>query len=338
MYNTDSIRKELLNNKFFSESIIKFIQKEKWLQIWVPKEYGGLELNFNEGLKELQKIAEIDGSLGWFITLCSGANYFSRNLKPEIAKKIFYNNNVCFGGSGMLGGTAEQNGENYIINGLWHYATGAPYLTHYTLNAKITEQGKEIIDEDGNNVFLSFVLDKSQVTPISTWKSMGMVATASHSFEVNNQTVHKDYSFIYNHFYSKNLIDKVPFTIFADLTLLVNYIGMAKHFLIKSLETIHSNAQTQLEKVIEKSSIKVNEFALMIEDLLLSNQHITELLENEIHLFGENTVENLTKHIIEIYPYLGVKASKINDEINQIFRDYFTATQHKNFRKNSNHI
>ena len=46
------------------------------------------------------------------------------------------------------------------------------------------------------------------------------------------------------------------------------------------------------------------------------------------------TVEKNTQFIIEIYPQLGIKASKINEEINQIFRDYFTATQHRNFRQN----
>ncbi|WP_313581758.1 hypothetical protein [Chishuiella sp.] len=333
MHNINLLRKELLNNQFFNESILELINNEKWLQIWVPKEYGGLGLNFNEGLKKLLKIAQIDGSLGWFVTLCSGANYFSRNLKPSIAKELFYNKKTCFGGSGMLGGTAEVNGDYYTINGLWHYATGAPYLTHYTLNAKITKQGKEIIDEDGNNVFLSFILDKSQVTPISTWKSMGMVATASHSFEVNNQKINKDYSFIYNNFYSKDLIEKVPFSIFADLTLLVNYIGMANHFLEKSLEIINYQVQIKLKKLIENSTFQIDKYASIIENKLLNNRKISKELENEIHTFGEITVETITKYIIDIYPHLGIKASKINDEINQIFRDYFTATQHKNFRK-----
>ena len=224
MLDIPKLQKELLNKESFNQVVLDHIYTQNWLNIWVPKQYNGLGLHFSEGLKILQSVAKIDGSLGWFITLCSGANYFSRNLKPDIVYNLFSSQKTCFGGSGMLGGTAEKVGDKYIINGLWHYATGAPYLTHFTLNAKIIEDGKEKLDKNGEPKFLSFILNKSQVKLISTWKSMGMVATSSHSFEVENEIVHQDYSFIYNEFYSDDLVEKIPFRIFADLTLLVNYL------------------------------------------------------------------------------------------------------------------
>lgn len=334
MLDIPKLRQELLNKESFNQVVLDHIYTQNWLNIWVPKQYNGLGLHFSEGLKVLQSVAKIDGSLGWFVTLCSGANYFSRNLKPDVASSLFSLQKTCFGGSGMLGGTAEKVGDKYIINGLWHYATGAPYLTHFTLNAKIIEDGKEILDENGEPKFLSFILNKSQVKLISTWKSMGMIATSSHSFEVENKIVHQDYSFIYNQFYSDDLVEKIPFRIFADLTLLVNYLGMAEHFIEKSLEIIHYQKQTDFEHFVIKSTSKTIEFAKTIENLLANNSPISEEIETEIHSFGIETVEKITQFIIEIYPQLGIKASKINEEINQIFRDYFTATQHRNFRQN----
>lgn len=333
MLNIGAIRKQLLNVETFNSEVLQLIEKQNWLNIWVPKQYNGLGLPFSEGLQILQKTAKIDGSLGWFITLCSGANYFSRNLKPTIAHQLFSSQKTCFGGSGMLGGTAEKQNDYYIVNGLWHYATGAPYLTHFTLNAKLIENGNEILDENGEPKFLSFILEKSQVELIPTWKSMGMVATSSHSFEVINQKVHQDYSFIYNEFYSDDLVEKIPFRVFADLTLLVNYLGMAEHFLEKSLELFSSNLQTEFEILLNESTSQTIDFSIKIEKLLSENKVTSNVLETEIHQFGENTTEQITNYIIQIYPHLGIKASKTNEEINQIFRDYFTATQHRNFRK-----
>ena len=333
MFNIDAIRKQLLNVETFNSEVLQLIEKQNWLNIWVPKQYNGLGIPFSEGLQILQKTAKIDGSLGWFITLCSGANYFSRNLKPTIAHQLFSSQKTCFGGSGMLGGTAEKQNDYYIVNGLWHYATGAPYLTHFTLNAKLIENGNEILDENGEPKFLSFILEKSQVELIPTWKSMGMVATSSHSFEVINQKVHQDYSFIYNEFYSDDLVEKIPFRVFADLTLLVNYLGMAEHFLEKSLELFSSNLQTEFEILLNESTSQTIDFSIKIEKLLSKNEVISNELETEIHQFGENITEQITNYIIQLYPHLGIKASKTNEEINQIFRDYFTATQHRNFRK-----
>ena len=333
MLKIDAIRKQLLNVETFNSEVLQLIEKQNWLNIWVPKQYNGLGLPFSEGLQILQTTAKIAGSLGLFITLCICANYFSRNLKPTIAHQLFSSQKTCFGGSGMLGGTAEKQNDYYIVNGLWHYATGAPYLTHFTLNAKLIENGNEILDENGEPKFLSFILEKSQVELIPTWKSMGMVATSSHSFEVINQKVHQDYSFIYNEFYSDDLVEKIPFRVFADLTLLVNYLGMAEHFLEKSLELFSSNLQTEFEILLNESTSQTIDFSIKIEKLLSENKVTSNVLETEIHQFGENTTEQITNYIIQIYPHLGIKASKTNEEINQIFRDYFTATQHRNFRK-----
>mgnify|MGYP001607929784 FL=1 len=332
MLNVQSIRENLLNVTYFNSEIIELIATNNWLNIWVPKQYNGLGLTTSEGLKILQTVSKIDGSLGWFVTLCSGANYFSRNLYPSVAFEIFSNQKACFGGSGMIGGTAEKVKDHYIINGLWHYATGAPYLTHFTLNAQILENGQPLVDENNQPKILSFILDKAQVKLIPSWKSMGMVATSSHSFEVVNQTVHKDYSFIYNTFFSDDLVEKIPFHVFADLTLLVNYIGMAEHFLEKSLEIITFSVQQQLDVFLKRTTLELLNYAQQMEELLINNLTIEDILSEEIHQFGTNTVSTLTTYIIQIYPQLGIKASRSNEEINQIFRDFFTATQHRNFR------
>ena len=110
MLDIPKLRQELLNKESFNQVVLDHIYTQNWLNIWVPKQYNGLGLHFSEGLKVLQSVAKIDGSLGWFVTLCSGANYFSRNLKPDVASNLFSSQKTCFGGSGMLGGTAEKVG------------------------------------------------------------------------------------------------------------------------------------------------------------------------------------------------------------------------------------
>ena len=333
MLNKDQLRRQLLQAEIFNERVLQTIYAEKWLYIWVPKEYDGLGCSFSQGLKILQEVSQIDGSLGWFVTLCSGANYFSRNLKPETAKKIFTQANVCFGGSGLIGGTAEKVGDSYIINGEWTYATGAPYLTHFTLNAQLIKDGAPIHDDRREPQFRSFILDASQVEQIPSWKSMGMVATASHSFKVENQYVHEEDSFIYHEFYTTDPLNHIPFEIFADLTLLVNYQGMANHFLEKSVEIRVNEVQDELRAYLAEVSQRVNTYAVQTEQLLSESRIPHNSLATEIHAFGEQTVAKLMFYITRLYQLSGIKASRTGEEINQVFRDFFTATQHANFRK-----
>lgn len=328
------IREKMHGASEVPQSIINQIHHERLLQIWVPKVYGGLGLRLNQGLQLLFDWSKIDGSLGWMLTLCSGANFFSRNLKPNIAKELFSNPQTCFGGSGMIGGTAEkQTDGTFLINGLWHFATGAPHLSHFTLNAKLTEKGNPLLDESGNELIRSFVIYKNQAEIIPNWKSMGMKATGTYSFKVDNVKVTEEYSFIYDEFFTDDALDKIPFRIFADLTLLVNYLGMASHFAEEAIKIRPHLDLNFFDKKIEDAMVKVIDFANEIERLLNVSETITQEIQSEIHDYSSNLVDSLSHQILQIYIQLGIKASHTDSAVYQVFCDYFTATQHSNFRR-----
>lgn len=332
MLRNSILKDKLLGVNQIPDEVIQYIYTRRWLQIWVPQQYCGLGLTFKEGLKVLKNLSQTDGSLGWMITLCAGANYFSRNLQPEIALKLFQDPATCFGGSGMVGGAAERKGNQYLINGAWRFATGAPYLSHFTLNAVITEKGKKVLDGDGKEVIRSFIIPKDQVKIIADWKAMGMRTTGTYSFEIENVLVDKQYSFIYNDFFTGTVLDKIPFRIFADLTLLVNYLGIAVHFGEEALKIRPDLDLMLFEKVLKEWEEKVYVFADEIEKILVSTSKIKSEKQQEIHQFGEVMVKELSQKIIELYVQLGIRASHTDEPIHQIFCDYFTATQHANFR------
>ncbi len=334
MLTSEEIRKEMLGASEVSESIMNQIHHEKLLQIWVPKMYGGLGFRLKEGLSVLFDWSKIDGSLGWMLTLCSGANFFSRNLKPGIAKELFSDPKTCFGGSGMIGGTAEkQTNGTFVINGLWDFATGAPHLSHFTLNATLTENGNPLLDESGSEIIRSFVISKDQVEIIPNWKSMGMKATGTYSFRVNNARVSEDYSFVYDEFFTDDVLDKIPFRIFADMTLLVNYLGMAAHFLEEAIKIRPDLNMNSFNQRIEEEKEILLRFANEIEALLNDFGIISNEKRSEIHDFSTDTVKNLSHQILEVYFQLGIKATHTDSVIYRIFCDYFTATQHSNFRR-----
>ncbi len=320
-----------LSTDVISPDIMAILRQEQLFHIWVPKTYGGLGLHFDEGLQIIKHLAAIDGSLGWMITLCAGANYFSRNLKPHIAKELFSKAHTCLGGSGMIGGTAAITQNGYIINGYWKYATGAPHLSHFTINATITQDGEALLNEDGTEMVRSFVLHKDDVTVIADWQSMGMKATSTFSFCVENAFVHEDYSFLYNVFYTDNALDKIPFRIFADLTLLANYIGMAHHFCTEANKINPSLNMAYLDDNIKEFDHNMAQFAQQVTARITDNED-TQALQATIHDFGIMATQQLAHNIIRLYMQLGIIASHDHQPINKVFKDFFTATQHANFR------
>lgn len=327
------LREQCFGTIVFSSEILKGIEKENLWNLWVPKSYGGLEASLSEGLQKLKTLAYTDGSLGWTVTLCSGANYFIGNLKKEVADDIFLNSKIpILGGSGGVFGTAEKVEEGYKISGKWRYATGAPYLSHFTLNAKIMSAGKEEMESDGSAKIRSFVIPKENVQIIPDWNTMGLIATATHSFEVNAE-IEEKYVFQYNHFYLPQSIFKIPFFIFADITLWVNYLGMAEHFLEEAQTILPKVALSDLERMVSTTNRDVFQFSEEIETTIQQEKVFTEDYIQKVHSCAVASVSSISRLIIDIYPKLGIKASRNDHQLNQIFRDYFTATQHHIFLK-----
>lgn len=329
------LRKLCFNANIFPSGILDWIATENLWNLWVPKTYGGLELPFTEGLEKLKALAKIDGSLGWTVTLCSGANYFIGNLKNEVAQEIFLKPEtpVCFGGSGGVFGIAEQEGDSFKISGKWRYATGAPYLTHFTLNARLIKNGEELKNPDGSPKVRSFLVPKADVHIIEDWNTMGLKASVTHSFEVKEKVLNKKHSFLYNHYYLPHPIFKIHFSVFADLTLWVNYVGIAEHFLDEASAIISKEKLNNLAQIIFISAQQIHRISEEIENTIKGELDLSEAYIHNIHEKAAASVNKLSNVIIQVYPLLGIRASRKNHPLNQIFRDFFTATQHHIFRQ-----
>ncbi|MAZ29638.1 MAG: acyl-CoA dehydrogenase [Cytophagaceae bacterium] len=332
--NTQQLRDTIASAKIFPTEVLEWVKEQNLWNIWVPEAFGGLECSFTEGLQKLQQLAKIDGTLGWTVTLCSGANFFIGNLNPETAERMFQKGQqTILGGSGGLFGTAEKSENGYMLNGTWKYATGANYLTHFTLNAQITENAEKLTNPDGSPKFLSFVIPAKNVEIIEDWDTIGMQASVTHSFKVENVEVDEDLSFVYNEFHLPQDIFKIHFSLFADLTLWVNYLGMAQHFVEEAEQIGKTDEATDLKNFCAKTEGDILALAKKIETQVIVNPEFTEDFIKEVHQLASVNVKEMSQKIIELYPLLGVKASTNGEQLNVIFRDYFTATQHHIFSR-----
>ena len=208
------------------------IHKQKWLNMYVPKEYGGLGLSLPEILRIEEGLSWTDGSTAWVVTLCSGAAWFIGFLNTDLGKSIFENDQVCFAGSGAVTGIANKISGGYEIQGSWKYATGSLFATVFTVNCQLKENGVLLRHQDGTPVVQSFLLKKDEVIVHTTWSSMGMIATGSHTIEIKNIFVPFDRTFIIQpaHATLKDPIFQYPFLQLAETTLAVNLSGMAYRF------------------------------------------------------------------------------------------------------------
>jgi alkylation response protein AidB-like acyl-CoA dehydrogenase len=321
---------------------LELIYANKLFNLFVPKKLGGLELDLIRGLEIEEEIARIDGSLGWTITLCSGANAFAGFLQPEWAEKIFSDPKVCLAGSGKLGGIARETERGYVISGRWNYVTGLPHATIFTANCRIEKNGELQVCDDGSPRYQSFFFTPDEVVFEEDWHTMGLVATASHSFKVENRTVDAGRSFVIDGAFRTidHLMYQYPYLPFAALTLGANHLGILEHFL-ELAETIFASIQEPLyrdfrSRLLERAAREAEKlrvlffhYARLSWDELKKNGVIAETLLEKISALCREIVKKGRDTVMEVYPYLGIAASNPETEVNRLIRDVLTASQHR---------
>jgi alkylation response protein AidB-like acyl-CoA dehydrogenase len=325
------------------------IYKYRWFQLFVPGIYGGVELSLPEGIQILEGLAWADGSTAWVVTLCSGAGWFSGFLSPGMAKTIFSDPKVCLAGSGQPSGTAIVTKDGYTISGHWDYASGAPHATAFTANCLIQDPGAVQQDEKGNQEISAFVFLKEEVRLLQNWRTIGMVATASDSFEVRNLLAREERRFIIDpaHAIFRTPLYLYPFLQLAEATLAINSSGMAMRFLDLSKELLSAKNKTEGDRnlwllaneQLEQAYSKMNQLRQSFYTSLhaswescLLQQEVLQTLCKEVSKASRRLAAGARQLVDELYPFCGMVAANPTTQINRVWRNLHTASQHSLLR------
>lgn len=328
--------------KRLTANLLALIYEQRWFNLWVPKAYGGMEYSLPEGCALLEELAYADGGLAWTVTLCAGANMFAGFLEPSLATRIFSQPDVCWGGSGRPSGRAEKTAGGYRISGAWKYATGAPHLTHFTLNAWLYEEGEVILDAAGEPVYSSFFVDRDDVLIHYDWDTFGLEVTASHSFSVEGLYVAANRAFDLQP--AKRTTESplyyYPFMSFAACTLAVNYMGMFRKFMGLYEKLLFQRANDpkwqaekgkelfkELDLIGQAFEVKKVELYQLMDSTWAKSDPDAEQLER-IMLLSKEIVALIREETSRLFPHTGIVGAQRENELNIVFRNIFTATQH----------
>lgn len=315
--------------------LLNIIYKKKWFKLFIPKEQGGLALNLMDALQLEEQLAAIDGSLAWTVTLCSGANFFAGFMEQQKIGKLFHAKKICMGGSGAATGIAEQTKNGYVVTGRWKYATGTPHLTHFTANCIIHQNGKPVLKEDGTAMIRSFYFKRSEVSIHHEWQAMGLKATASHSYSVNKLNVKAERSFVIDaaHATLEHPVYLYPFMPLAETTLAVNTLGMTHHLLDEAAVVFQQKKLN--DAALQTARQEINQMRLAFYTIveqswneLINKNKLSQKTTRQISTISRQLVKLCRKHAAVVYPYCGLAATAETSELNRVFRDLFTASQH----------
>lgn len=312
--------------------------EQQWFRALVPKRYGGLALPLPAMVRLEEGLSWADGSLGWTVTLCSGAGWFAgffpasflamgRQSPGEEKKEpegLFSDPALCLAGSGSASGRADLVDGGYRVEGRWGYASGAAHATAFTANCVIYEGGMPVI-EAGGLLVRPFLFLREEAAIDHDWNAVGLVATGSHGFAVRGLVVPAERMFTIA---AEEAVDddplyRYPFLPLAEATIAANSSGMAQHFLDCCVEWGVGGADLEAGRLEleERRTVFYSE------------------LDHSWEQGGRGTPEGVSRASKELaaaslywvdrlYPKSGLGAARVDTVINRVWRDCHTASQH----------
>lgn len=278
----------------------------------------GRGISFTDALHYLEQLAYTDGSLGWTVTLCSGAHWFLGFLDEQVRTALFIKDQLCLAGSGETGGVAMPLDGGYWVEGSWPHATGAGMATHLTANLKL------------NDRVFPFLFYADEVEFFFNWTTMGMKATASHGFRVKPRWIpaNRIFQIEPDKATHSDPIFRFPFELLAAYTLAVNITGMTMRF--KELAN-HSGSAADADFQMERK--------ILLENAARHLQQVQEggQIPQKVQFQTTKAVRRLTgislNFVQDLYAGMSLFAAKEESEINRIWRNLHTAALHPLLRK-----
>ena len=326
--------------------VLALIYEQQWFRMMVPRSYGGLALPLPAVVRLEEAIARVDGSVGWTVTLCSGAGWFAGFFLPGVLDSLFTHPRMCIAGSGMAAGRAERlAGGGYRVSGQWGYASGARHATAFTANCVLWADGAPVLAEDGQPLVRPFVLLREEVRVLDDWKPVGLVATGSDGFVVDGVEVPAERAFVIDAAAAADAspLYRYPFLPLAEATLAVNSSGMALHFLDCFEELfsariarghLSASATDEVRLVFEQARRELGrvreEFYTALDGSweFFDASHSANGFFDTVHRTSHALAAAARQWVDRLYPFAGLGAAHIDSEINRVWRDLHTASQH----------
>src|SRR5215467_13954336 len=182
---------EIETSRRIPADIVDGLKRAGIFRMFVPRSYGGLELDLPTGLEILVELAKIDSSVGWNAMTSSNGSLFAPFLPQQTYETIYQNGpDVIFAGATQPAGTVEEaRADGRLVSGCWPFASGCQYADWIAGFCVLVSDGKPLLSEAGRPRIQAAWLPAREWQIEDTWHTAGLRGTGSHHVVLKNKLV-----------------------------------------------------------------------------------------------------------------------------------------------------
>jgi alkylation response protein AidB-like acyl-CoA dehydrogenase len=303
----------------------------------IPREFGGFEFSPWQFMQVIEKLSRADASTGWCVmAIAMGSASMAAFLDPEATAEMFADPErpALLAGHGTRLGTATEVDGGHLLSGSWSFASGVHHATHIYSSATVAETGEVRM----------FVIPKEKAVLVDNWDVMGLRATGSLDYHLDQVFVPSGYSYALMTPESRvggalfrlgqgNLanITHIAWGLGVGARLLeeMRAIAVAKHGTPgATVDTSEFHAAyARAEATMRSARAWVKEVWADIEATLDRGERLSTHQESMSRLSLAHVTSSAREASTIVYKWAGTAALR-NGDLNRFFRDMHAGAQH----------
>lgn len=159
-------------------------------RMWIPRAYGGLEVDPMTEHRVLEEVARIDSAAGWNLALSVGTAPFAVFLDERGAAEVYAGGDAVLASPLFPPGEAVPVQGGFRVNGHVSFASGCHHCDWLFLTAHVVENGTARARANGEPELWLVALPSRDFEIVEhSWNTVGMRGTGSHDVTVQDAFV-----------------------------------------------------------------------------------------------------------------------------------------------------
>jgi alkylation response protein AidB-like acyl-CoA dehydrogenase len=177
--------------------VLAALYEARLFRMLLPKSCDGLEVDPASFMQAVEELAKADGSTAWCVVQGCGCSMAAAYLEPAVAREIFGDARAVLAW-GPVGPNvkAVAVAGGYRATGSWSFASGIKHATWLGGHSPVLEpDGSARLAPDGKPAERTVLFPKASARVNDIWRVVGLKATGSDNYVVEDLFVPDRYSF-----------------------------------------------------------------------------------------------------------------------------------------------
>lgn len=162
--------------------------------LMISESSGGMALFPGDALTVLDRLSQIDATIGWVGGNWSSAGLLLSYFEKDAVDRLLDGGQPLFAATSTPTGRAVPTVGGYLVSGTWSYGTGIKQATWVLCTAVVLDSdGQPAKDPMGNPLTRLFAAPASPIEDKGNWDTLGLRATSSIDFGVSETFVPNEF-------------------------------------------------------------------------------------------------------------------------------------------------